>query len=73
MFRKTTILLSAVMVLGTALSASAAPKSQLSGAGGSAFYTMIPGYAKDGSVIVLPDPDHSGQVQLTGDENPLRH
>jgi hypothetical protein len=73
MFRKTTILLSAAMVLGTALSASAATKSQLSQAGGSGFYTMIPGYAKDGSVVALPDPDHSGQPQLTGNENPLRH
>jgi hypothetical protein len=73
MSRKTTILLSAVIVLGTAISASAATKSELNRGSGSAFYTMIPGYDKDGGVIALPDPDHYGQAQLAGDENPLRH
>jgi hypothetical protein len=27
----------------------------------------IPGYAADGSVVAVPDPDHRGQAQLTGD------
>jgi hypothetical protein len=73
MFPKTTILLSAVIVLGAALPVSAATKPQFSQAGGSGFYTMIPGYAMDGNVVAVPDPDHHGQPQLPGDENPRNH
>jgi hypothetical protein len=67
MFNKTKIALSAAIVLGTALTASAATKPQASQATGSGFYTMVPGYAGDGSVVAVPDPDHRGQAQLTGD------
>jgi hypothetical protein len=71
MFSKTKIALAAVVVLSTALSASAATKPRTD-ANQSATYTMIPGYAGDGSMVAIPDPDHSGQSQLTGDANP-RH
>lgn len=69
MFTKTKIALAAAMVLGTALTASAATKTQLNQVNGSAFYTMIPGYAGDGGVVTIPDPDHAGQAQLTGDQS----
>jgi hypothetical protein len=73
MFTKTKIALAAAIVFGTAFAASAATRSQAFQAGGSAVYNMIPGYTKDGAVVVIPDPDHYGQPQLTGDENALRH
>lgn len=73
MFTKTKIALAAAMVIGTAFAASAATKSQLDRVSGAAFYTMIPGYAGNGGVVSIPDPDHAGQAQLTGDQNPLRH
>jgi hypothetical protein len=73
MFTKTKIALAAAIVVGTAFAASAATKAQLNQVSGSAFYTMIPGYAGDGGVVTIPDPDHTGQAQLTGDQNPLRH
>jgi hypothetical protein len=72
MFSKTKIALSAAIVLGTALTASAAPKPQVTQAAGSV-YDMIPGYGKSGSVVAIPNPDHYGQPQMAGDENPLRH
>jgi hypothetical protein len=34
---------------------------------------MIPAYAKDGSVVTVPDPDHFGQSQETGDQTPGNH
>jgi hypothetical protein len=71
-FSKTKIALSVAIVLGTALTASAATKPQATQATGSAFYTMIPGYGSDGGVVVVPDPDHRGQPQLTGDPTPHR-
>jgi hypothetical protein len=67
MFSKTKIALAAVIVLSTAFSASAATKARVTDARQSATYTMIPGYAGDGSVVAIPDPDHYGQPQLTGD------
>lgn len=72
MFTKTKIALAAAMVIGTAFAASAATKPQFNQVSGSGFYTMIPGYAGDGSVVTIPDPDHAGQAQLTGDQNPRR-
>lgn len=47
MFSKTKIALSAAIVLGTALTASAATKPQATQATGSV-YNMIPGYSKGG-------------------------
>ena len=71
MFSKTKIALSAAIVLSTAFAASAATKpTQVSG---SAFYTMIPSYDRNGSVVAVTDPDHSGQPQLAGDQTPLNH
>jgi len=69
MFATTKIALAAAIVLSTAFAASAAtrPVSQ------SATYTMIPAYAKDGSVVTVPDPDHFGQSQETGDQTPGDH
>jgi hypothetical protein len=72
MFSKTKIALAAVIVLSTALSASAATKLRVTDVKQSATYTMIPGYASDGSMVAIPDPDHYGQPQSTGDANP-RH
>ena len=72
MFSKTKIALSAAIVLSTAFSASAATP-RVTGVNQSATYTMIPGYANDGSVAVVPDPDHYGQPQLTGDVTPRNH
>ena len=72
MFSKTKIALSAAIVLSTAFSASAATKPQARDDRGSAVYTMIPGYAKDGSVVATRDPDHAGQPQATGDQIWLR-
>jgi hypothetical protein len=69
MFSKTKIALAAAIVLSTGLSASAATKAR--DVNQSATYTMVPGYASDGSVVAIPDPDHSGQPQFTGDTNPL--
>ena len=73
MFTKTKFALAAAIVLGTAFSASAATKPQATQAAGSVVYDMIPGYNRDGSVVATPDPDHYGQPQTAGDENPLRH
>ena len=73
MFSKTKIALSAAIVLGTAFAASAATKSQVTQASGSAFYTMIPSYDRNGGVVAVTDPDHSGQPQLAGDRTPLNH
>jgi hypothetical protein len=71
MFSKTKIALSAAIVLSTAFAASAATKpTQVSG---SAFYTMIPSYDRNGGVVAVTDPDHSGQPQLAGDRTPLNH
>ena len=67
MFSETKIALSVAIVLGTALTASAATKPQTTQTTGSAFYTMIPGYAKDGGVVAVPHPNRRGQAQLTGD------
>jgi hypothetical protein len=70
MFSKTKIALSAAIVLGTAFSASAATKPGVTHVNQSAFFTMIPGYAKDGSVVAIPDPNHYGQPQLSGNVTP---
>jgi hypothetical protein len=50
-----------------ALAAATRPVSQ------SATYTMIPAYSKDGGVVTVPDPDHFGQPQATGDQTPENH
>jgi len=71
MFSKTKIALAAVIVLSTAFSASAAIKPRVADVKQSATY-MIPGYASDGSVVAIPDPDHYGQPQVAGDVTP-RH
>ena len=73
MFSKMEIVLSAAIVLGTALTASAATRPQATQATGSAAYTMIPGYNNGGSVVAIPDPDHYGQPQMAGDENSHSH
>lgn len=73
MFTMTKVALAAAIVVGTAFAASAATKPHFSPVSGSAFYTMIPGYAGDGGVVTIRDPDHPGQAQLTGDQTPLRH
>jgi len=72
MFSKTKIALAAVIVLGTAFSASAATKPRVTDVKQSATYTMMPGYASDGSMVAIPDPDHYGQPQATGDTIPHR-
>jgi hypothetical protein len=71
MLTKTKIALSVALVVGSALSASAATKPQAD-AQGSAVYTMIPGYNKDGAVVATRNPDHLGQPHSTGDQIPLR-
>jgi hypothetical protein len=73
MFAKTKIALAAAMVLSTAVAASAETKPQASQAAGLLVYNMIPGYSNRGSVVVIPDPDHRGQPQVAGNENPLHH
>ncbi len=73
MFAKTKIALATAIVLGTAVAASAATKPQVAPGTAAAVYTKIPGYNSAGAVVAIPDPDHSGQSQLSGDENPLRH
>jgi len=72
MFAKTKIALAAAIVLGTAVAAFAATKPQAAQIT-AAVYTKIPGYNGAGAVVAIPDPDHSSQSQLSGDENPLRH
>ena len=72
MLTKTKIALSAAIVLGTALSASAATKPQATDAKGSVVYTMIPGYNNDGAVVATRNPDHFAQPQAAGDQIPLR-
>jgi hypothetical protein len=57
MFSKTKIALSAAIVLGTALSASAATKPPVTDLNQSATYNTIPGYDKDGRVVAIPNPD----------------
>jgi hypothetical protein len=70
MFSKTKIALSAAIVLSTAFTASAATKAGVTNVNQPAFFTMIPGYAKDGSVVAIPDPNHFGQPQLRADVTP---
>ena len=70
MFSKTKMALSAAIVLSTAFSASAATKPDVNQ---SATYTMIPAYGSDGGVVTVPDPDHFGQPQRTGDLTPIHH
>jgi hypothetical protein len=70
MFSKTKIALSAAIVLSTAFAASAATKpTQI---GGTAFFTMIPGYDQSGGRVAITDPDHAGQPQLAGDQTPRK-
>lgn len=57
MFSKTKVALAAAIVLSTALSASAATKHRVTGENQSATYNTIPGYAMDGSVVGVPNPD----------------
>jgi hypothetical protein len=57
MFSKIKIALAAVIVLGTAIAASAATNPAVSHANGSAVYNLIPGYDKDGRTVGIPDPD----------------
>jgi hypothetical protein len=73
MFAKIKIALAAAIVLSTAFAASAATKPSATQAAGSVVYNMIPGYNTGGSVVAIPDPDHRGQPQFAGNENPLPH
>jgi hypothetical protein len=58
MFSKTKMALSAAIVLSTAISASAATKPRVTDVNQSATSNTIDGYAKDGSAVEIPDPDH---------------
>ena len=68
MFSKTKMALAAAIVLSTALSASAATNHRVAGVNQSVTYIMIPGYAGDGGVVAVRDPDHFGQPQSAGDQ-----
>jgi hypothetical protein len=57
MLTKTKVALAAVMVLGTAVSASAATKPEVTRVDQSASYNVIPGYGHDGDTVAIPDPD----------------
>jgi hypothetical protein len=56
-FPKTKIALSALIVLGTALTASAATNLRVRQDHGAAVTSVIPGYDKDGRTVGIPDPD----------------
>jgi hypothetical protein len=57
MFTMTKLALAAAIVLGTALSASAATKARVTHDGQSDAYDTIPGYGKDGGRIGVPNPN----------------
>ena len=59
MLTKTKVALAAVIVLGTAVSASAATKPQVTRADQSASGDVIPGYDRDGRTVGIPNPDQS--------------
>ena len=60
MFTTTKFAITAVIVLGATLSASAATKPHAAQVGRPAAYDMIPGYARDGSTVAIPNPEKSG-------------
>jgi hypothetical protein len=60
MFTKAKFALAAAIVVGATLSASAATGNRVTHASQSAAYDAIPGYAKDGSTVAIPNPDRSG-------------
>ena len=57
MLTKTKVALAAVIVLGTAGSASAATKPQVTRADQSASSNVIPGYDQNGGTVGIPNPD----------------
>jgi len=60
MFAKTKIALAVAIVLGTTFSASAATKARVTHNDQATAYDVIPGYAKDGSTVAIPNPNKSG-------------
>jgi hypothetical protein len=59
MFTTTKLAIAAAIVLGATFSASAATKPRAAEATRSQAYDVIPGYAKDGSTVAIPNPEKS--------------
>jgi hypothetical protein len=57
MFTTTKFAIAAAIVLSTSLSASAATKPRATELSRSQAYDVIPGYAKDGSTVAIPNPE----------------
>jgi hypothetical protein len=60
MFTTTKFAIAAAMVLGATFSASAATKPRATAMSRSQVYDVIPGYAKDGSTVAIPNPEKPG-------------
>ena len=60
MFKTTKLAIAAAIVLGATFSASAATKPRATELGRAQAYDVIPGYAKDGSTVAIPNPEKSG-------------
>jgi hypothetical protein len=60
MFAKTKIALAVAVVLGATFAASAATQTRVANNDQATSYDAIPGYAKDGSTVAIPNPDRSG-------------
>ena len=60
MFAQTKIALAAVILLGATFSASAATKASVTHNDQATVNDVIPGYAKDGSTVAIPNPEKSG-------------
>ena len=59
MLTRTNVALAAVIVIGTAVSASAATKPQSTRVDQLASSDVIPGYDQNGSTVGIPNPDQS--------------
>jgi hypothetical protein len=57
MFAVTKIALAVIILVNTALAASAASKHRATHDNQSAAHNVIPGYDKDGQTVGVPDPD----------------
>jgi hypothetical protein len=60
MFKRTKFAIAAAIVLGATFSASAATKPSATQVSRAAAYDVIPGYAKDGSRVAIPNPEKTG-------------
>jgi hypothetical protein len=59
MLTRTKVALAAMIIIGTAVSASAATKSQATRDDQSSSSNVIPGYDQNGSTVGIPNPDQS--------------